>query len=107
MYQIKVDKKFVDLDTKTVKVSKNEGNMDVVWNDEVIMSLEIPEDLKKSFDLFPTKRGYFRKDENGEMNFSLIRYLDYHIHSEYSLLDGANKIENIVKKAEGASGQNR
>lgn len=105
MYQIKVDKeKFIDFDTKTVKVNKNGDNMEVVWDEEVIMTLEIPDELKKSFDLVPRKRGYFRKDENGDLYFSLIRYLDYHIHTEFSLLDGANKIKNIVKKSEGCTG---
>lgn len=104
MFQLEIDNKYKEYDTKTVKVVKREKEMVVSYNNKELFCLDIPEDLKKSFDLIPEKRGYIKKDEYGKVFFTLIRYLDYHIHSEYSLLDGANKISNIVKKSEGCTG---
>lgn len=107
MYQIKIDNSFRDYDTKTVRVTAKDGNMVVTDMDDsskVLFTEVIPDDLVDSFNLIPEKRGYIKKDEMGDMHFTLIRYCDYHLHSEYSLLDGANKIKNIAEKSEGCTG---
>ena len=107
MFQIEIDKKFKDYDCKTVKVIGKEDKMIVssLDNDkDVLFTLDMPEDLKKTFNFIPEKRGYIKKDEMGNVFFTLIRYADYHMHSEFSLLDGANKIKNIVAKSEGCTG---
>lgn len=103
MYQIIINKEFEYLDTKTVMVTGGNDIMTVSYEGKELFKLDIPDDLKNSFKLNPKKRGYIKKDENGDVWFTLIRYLDYHIHSEFSLLDGANKIKNIVKKSDGCT----
>lgn len=105
MYQVEVDDKFLNYDTKTVNVIKDKDKLKVLDKDtkNVILELDCPVELNKSFELVPEKRGYFKKDDKGHMHFTLIRFLDYHLHSEYSLLDGANKIPKIAAKSEGCS----
>lgn len=104
MYQIKVDKdKYLKYDTTTVSVKRDGDYMVAFDRDEEILRVDFPAELAHSFELVPIKRGYFKKDEDGNINFTLIRYLDYHLHSMYSLLDGANKIKDIVKKSEGCT----
>ena len=104
MYQIKVDKStYEKYDTKTVIVKRDGDFMIAIANGLEILRVDLPDELKDSFDLVPIKRGYFKKSEEGDIFFTLIRYLDYHLHSTYSLLDGANKIATIVKKSEGCS----
>ena len=104
MYQIMIDKKFKDLSTKTVMVEGKNNEMIVSYKDEELFKLKLPDDLKESFIRNPIKRGYIKKDDSGDVWFTLIRYLDYHNHSDFSLLDGANKISNIAEKSEGCNG---
>ena len=107
MFQIEIDKKYRDYDCKTVKVVKKEGKMVITPLDDdsnVLFELDIPSELTKTFELIPEKRGYIKKDDSGNVHFTLIRYADYHMHSEFSLLDGANKIKDIVRTSEGCTG---
>ena len=103
MYQIEVDKSFDKYDTMVLPCKLNNGKMCAYDGDDIVLELDCPDDLKKSFENIPVKRFYFKTDEYGVVHATLIRYLDYHVHSEFSLLDGANKIPNIAKKSEGAT----
>lgn len=106
MFQIEIDEKFKDYDCKTVKVFGKDGKITVTSLTDVtdvLFSVDMPEDLKKTFDFIPEKRGYIKQDEKGNVYFTLIRFADYHLHSEFSLLDGANKIKTIAEKSEGCS----
>lgn len=107
MFQIEIDSSFRNYDCKTVKVVGTSGKMIVTPledNTKVLFEVDIPTELEKTFKLIPEKRGYIKKDENGKVHFTLIRYADYHMHSEFSLLDGANKIKDIVRTSEGCTG---
>ena len=103
MYQIIVDKSLEKYDTQLLRTTKVGDKICVYDEDEVVLEIDCPEELNHTFEVLPNKLGYFRKDEMGEVHFTLIRYFDYHVHSEFSLLDGANKIKNIVAKSEGAT----
>lgn len=107
MFQIEIDEKFKDYDCKVVKAIGKDNKIIVTPlkdDSTILFTIDIPEDLKKTFDFIPEKRGYIKKDERGKVFFTLIRFADYHLHSEFSLLDGANRIKTIVKKSEGCSG---
>ena len=104
MFSINIEKKYTDFVKKQLFVTKESNEM-VVKNSEKneLFRIDCPKDLDESFDLVPEKRGYITKNDKGELTFTLVRFVDYHNHSEFSLLDGANKISDVVAKSEGCS----
>ena len=91
------------------------GNMVVYDGDKPIKTEPIPEDLRRSFEILPNKRGLVvikefteeKETEHGKEKIKyekvllgIIRIVDIHRHSEFSLLDGGSRIKDIVKATE-------
>lgn len=84
------------------------NNLNVYTNGKLVGLLDMSSvsdeeaaELKESFEITPYKLGLISKVEGEESyEVSLIRMIDIHGHTGYSLLDGALKIKDKAAKAE-------
>lgn len=92
-------KNIINLKENSIVLLEKKGcNFLVKYNDEVVAEEEIGDGLS---DLFKYRNQYNAIVESSN-KLKVILFCDLHRHSEYSILDGANKINNLVKYTEYA-----
>lgn len=80
---------------------RKEGGKEEAWEDwSVIDTLPGQGFHENGRHLFKNRKQFFAIAENGLLN--VVRYVNLHGHSEYSILDCISRISDIVKKAEWA-----
>lgn len=108
-YFIDLDERYVSLEGKLVNIeSKNPEKM-VITTPIETLECDIPDTLKRSFEILPRKKGMIviDREKNGSIKtikLGILRFIDIHRHSEYSLLDGAIGIEDLVDHSDLISG---
>ena len=78
---------------------KLDGSELVFFQGEAVETFECPEALKKYFQVIPEMYAVVNEDgETGEITAEPCPWVNLHIHTEYSLLDGAIKAPDLAKK---------
>lgn len=95
--EIKTEFEFKKGSYLTAKANKN--TLELYLKDKLVVTTDLSP-YKEAFRLRPVLKAVILDDVEGGYKIQIVRWVDLHRHTGYSLLDGATKIEDLVAKTE-------